>query len=1807
MLPKLLSLFVALLVLALPVKAQVVINEIHYHPVEEPAFNADGSPVLDLTEDVHEFIEIRNIGANLVDLSGYQFDAGVTYTFPAGTTIAAGGFRVIAKNPARLQTVYGIANVLGPYTGVLSNGGETVRLKDAGGVVVDSVGYSAEFPWAVSADGFGAGSSFLGFSLYTYQYKGRSLQRVSPTAGSNDPANWLASPASPGPTPGSANAVSRAVPKPVVISYNVLQASDESPTVRPSEAVNVSVQFSGTTSLSGVQLEWFVDDVNLFGEARSTITMTDLGNGLWTTAPTTIPGQTARSVVRWRIKANRGDGAGEIVSPRADDPQIAPIGAAGAREAWHGYFVDPARASSRPIYDFFISSASVSTLDTNIGQDPRRVQANGYPRDDPKDGYYPPNANYNPAANYPAAGQPEWDGLVPGVFVRNGIVYDITARYHGSRYQRGAAKNSWKFSFPASKLMDRKQRILVTEKTNSTVLGLALFREAGIPAGYSQFVDFYKNAEAVTQRCEISDADEETVAQYQREQEDLNPQSPPNFTGLGVIYKSKGLDGNEGPYGWANGQPMPATGVWSVLDRYIHSFPTQLNDWRGHLPFKTMIDQVWAARGDAGLLGYPSNYNGQGHVTQTAVTANIANLRAHLAANWDVDKMLTYLAIRNWCSPWDDKFHNHYVYLQADGKWTMVPWDFDNEMAGGSGGDQGYSNSIFAGRKDDTAGAYSNNFRGPNWFKDHFLRAYEAEYKARLFALNNTLLSPTNVAAVAAANGTTVPDATWVANRQASVNFQCGLGSWTAPTQAVNNAPANNTGVVPPANLVTSAYGHTSGNTAGLNAHASTRWEIRRSDGTYRKPVYNVNSTTALTSLPVPFELLEFGRIYYWRATRYDGNGRPSAASAETAFSFGPTPSAVTLINFSDVWKYDYSITATNNAWAQPAFDDSTWASGQGVLAFENQAQIPQQIRTVLPAPGTLTPQGRAYYFRKTFDFPGNPATSTVRIRHLMDDGCVIWINGQRVHRYLLNEQANYAYTDFSNLTPNGDAAYQFADAVTGTANWAYVDPRPFLVQGTNTIAVEVHQTSGSSDIVMGLEMTGTLITTGGNVALNEILADNRNAATNGATKPDYVEIRNNTAADVVLTGWSLTDSVLNPGKYAFPAGTTIPAGGRLVVWCDNAITEPGLHSGFGLSRDGQTVALFQGSNVRDFITFGPQAPDVAIGRVADGVGSWAAIAPSPGSANAAVTLGTTATLKVNEWLANPATGNDWFELHNTGANAVALGGLWLTDTSGNPKTQIPPLSFIAGKGFTRFEADNSEEGANHVDFALSVSGESVILLASNGVTVLDSVTFGAQALGVTQGRLPDGGATITSFPGTASPAESNWVPSTVVINEALANSTLPQVDAIELRNSGAASVNIGGWWLSDDRSQLQKYQIPAGTTIPAGGYVVFNEGQFNTGVNAFSLSSTGDEIILSAVDGGGVLTGTRSQVSFGASAENVSFGRIAVTGGAEFWPLTGRTLGTANAGPVTTPVIINEVHYHPADLNAADNTRDEFVELHNPTTAPVDLSGWRLKNDADFTFPAGTILRPGDYIVVVPFDPVGAPSTLADFRAATGMGALVPVYGPFSPKLSNAGATVELAYPGPLAGLETPYILVDKVVYRDASPWPVAADGTGPTLQRISRTVIGNDAGNWVAASATPGQVNSGQTAITDNDGDGLSNAWEDANGLDKFSAADATMDSDGDGQSNAAEFAAGTGPNNRADVLLAVTMPAGAGQMKVRFSAKAGKTYTIQYKNALTDAQWQRLVDVAAQPGDGLVERTDPAVGLTKRFYRVVTPVVP
>ena len=80
-------------------------------------------------------------------------------------------------------------------------------------------------------------------------------------------------------------------------------------------------------------------------------------------------------------------------------------------------------------------------------------------------------------------------------------------------------------------------------------------------------------------------------------------------------------------------------------------------------------------------------------------------------------------------------------------------------------------------------------------------------------------------------------------------------------------------------------------------------------------------------------------------------------------------------------------------------------------------------------------------------------------------------------------------------------------------------------------------------------------------------------------------------------------------------------------------------------------------------------------------------------------------------------------------------------------------------------------------------------------------------------------------------------------------------MDAIELYNPTAAPINLGGWYLSDDSDNYQKFRIPNGTTIAAGGYLVFDEDAFqphaaDAGIRDFSFNAAhGDDVWLLQAD----------------------------------------------------------------------------------------------------------------------------------------------------------------------------------------------------------------------------------------------------------------------------------------------------------------------------------------------------------------------
>jgi uncharacterized repeat protein (TIGR01451 family) len=844
-------------------------------------------------------------------------------------------------------------------------------------------------------------------------------------------------------------------------------------------------------------------------------------------------------------------------------------------------------------------------------------------------------------------------------------------------------------------------------------------------------------------------------------------------------------------------------------------------------------------------------------------------------------------------------------------------------------------------------------------------------------------------------------------------------------------------------------------------------------------------------------------------AAFYVSFNQPTPGAGNPGETIIITPINSTIIPLTQTWRMESSGIDLGTAWRAINYDDSSWFSGPALFfGSTDGANPPIPTGTTIPL---ATPRQTTVYFRSSFVFNGSTNGANFFLSHVLDDGCVLYLNNQEIFRF--------------NFDPGVTVTYSSRPAlVSGTPQVITDIPisLPNLVVGTNYLAIEVHQQSStSSDLAMaiGLEsrqfVTNFLNTP---VLLSEIFTKN-DSFTNATGKAvDWVELFNPSTNVVDLSELSLTDDLSRPRRWVFPQGATIAPSGYYIVEFDDSEPYSPFNAGFELSADSGAVYLFQrpsaGGALLDSVVYGIQVADLSLGRTVPGPNNtWTLNAPTRGFGNAAVPLGSPSALRINEWMPNPPGGeDDWFEIYNPGSLPVSFSGLFLTDDQSNPfKHMIRPLSFIGAgpEAWVKFIADeNTLAGGDHVNFRLG-NTEGIGLYRFDGLlSTVDRIAYTNAQSDFSYGRLPDGASNIVAFPNSASPEEANWLPlqNSVVISEVLTRATPPMEQAIELRNSSDVDVAIGGWFISNARKDLKRFPIPEGTLLPAHGFKVFYESQFNTNNDvppSFALNSfKDDEIILSVADANGALTGHRARVSFGPAAAGVSFGRYEKSSGDDFVAMSARTFGVdnplsvaqfrtgtgqTNAYPLVGPLVINEIHYHPPDgTNALDNTLDEFIEIHNPTASPVlaydpahPTNTWRLTDAVDFEFPPNTIIPEYNYVIIVGFDPATNATALADFRAKHALDPSVVILGPWSGKLDNSGDSVELKRPdspvasGPDAGL-VPYILVERVKYSDAAPWPFAADGNtngvGLSLQRMIATDYGNDPVNWIAGTPTPG-----------------------------------------------------------------------------------------------------------------------------------------
>ena len=321
-------------------------------------------------------------------------------------------------------------------------------------------------------------------------------------------------------------------------------------------------------------------------------------------------------------------------------------------------------------------------------------------------------------------------------------------------------------------------------------------------------------------------------------------------------------------------------------------------------------------------------------------------------------------------------------------------------------------------------------------------------------------------------------------------------------------------------------------------------------------------------------------------------------------------------------------------------------------------------------------------------------------------------------------------------------------------------------------------------------------------------------------------------------------------------------------------------------------------------------------------------------------------TVRINEVESDGGTPGDWIELTNAGQVATDVSGWVLKDDKDERTFALPAGTVIAPGAFLAVDVD----GSGDTSFGLGKADIARLFLA-DGTTLVDSYAWSMHA-GTSWGRCPDGTGDFRETTASTRGAANACVTSaaaTVRVNE-VESSDGSAGDWIELVNTGTAPVDASGLVLKDN-DDSHTAVLPVGSTIAAGGYLVVEAPLLGFGLggaDSARLFGTDAVTLIDAYD-----WTAHAGVTYGRCPDGV--GAFADTATA--------TKGAANdcVVPVTADVRINETE-------SSGGTPGDWVELVNPGTVAVDLSGWIVRDNDDThtaVLPAGSVIAAGGFFVV--------------------------------------------------------------------------------------------------------------------------------------------------------------------------------------------------------------------------------------------------
>lgn len=571
--------------------------------------------------------------------------------------------------------------------------------------------------------------------------------------------------------------------------------------------------------------------------------------------------------------------------------------------------------------------------------------------------------------------------------------------------------------------------------------------------------------------------------------------------------------------------------------------------------------------------GYHQNCGTKAAFTQLlSLSAKCANEEYYqqVCELLDIDEYCNYMAIELYLGNWDWPQNNVKAYRPRtdDGKFRFVLFDLDGAFNLGSNAfttfhgkqyytfDYLYDSSVtrYSNREIQVVTLFLNLLKNAN-FRKQFIDTF--------CLVAGSVFSPERCKAI--------------------INE---LANRVAPTQGTYNSDS-------PWNTANSLISSLSSSrqTTMLNGMKSYS-QMQMSSATAQQVTLRTNQPGArllVNGLPVPNNTFS-GRLY--APVTVD----VAAPAGYTFAGWQKRPlSTTTLLASKSQWMYYDQGSLDGKNWTAEDYSTSAWRSGKAPLGYGKTG-----LNTTLSYGSNSNSKRPTYYFRANLELDSAPSADDIfTLNYTVDDGMIVYVNGTEAGRYNM-PAGNVYYSTYA-------STYAQSNPDTGSMT---LDASLFH-QGQNTIAVELHNHSGSSSdvywdasITRGTYGEGTVVcatqqytlpTSGATdvtacfvrdaslelhpVVVNEVSAANSIYINDYQKKVDWVELYNTTDQDIDLAGMYLSDDATDPLKWQITAGeseasTVIPARGYKIIWCDKKDSYLDLHAPFKLKNEHAAVLL---------------------------------------------------------------------------------------------------------------------------------------------------------------------------------------------------------------------------------------------------------------------------------------------------------------------------------------------------------------------------------------------------------------------------------------------------------------------------------------------------------------------------------------------------------------------------------------------------------------------------------------------------------